>query len=36
MKKLKGSTKKARADRLVPISVVEDAVDRGASKPEKQ
>src|SRR5262245_58031504 len=35
MKKLSGSTKKARADRLVPIAVVEESAT-GAPKSEKQ
>jgi polyphosphate kinase len=34
MKKLGGSTKKARADRLVPIAVVDKSAAPGATKPE--
>jgi hypothetical protein len=34
MKKLGGSTKKARADRLVPISVVKESGATGATKSE--
>jgi hypothetical protein len=36
MKKLSGSTKKARADRLIPIAVVDEAAATGPTKPETQ
>ena len=36
MKKLGGSTKKTRADRLVPIAVVEESGATGATKSETQ
>ena len=36
LKKLKGSTKKARADRLVPIVVVHDGQTAGPTKSETQ
>jgi hypothetical protein len=36
MKKLGGSTKKARADRLVPIAVVHESKATGAPKSEAQ
>jgi hypothetical protein len=36
MKKLGGSTKKARADRLVPIAVVKESGATGATKSETQ
>jgi polyphosphate kinase len=35
MKKLGGSTKKARADRLVPIAVVDESATTGAKKSDK-
>jgi hypothetical protein len=36
MKKLGGSTKKTRADRLVPIAIVKESGPTGATKSETQ
>jgi hypothetical protein len=36
MKKLSGSTKKARADRLVPIALVHDVAPTGPTKSDTQ